>query len=468
MKAERRGIVETLGDTTSKLAGRLMPEPFVLAVVLTVLVIVVALLGGESLEGLSLGDKVAKVVVEGWAGGLFGKNGLTFAFQMIMVLVTGYAFARSRPIQRFIDLLASVPQSAGQASAVVALASCVSGYIHWGLGAVAGAMLAREIGRSWAERKKPLHYPLLGAAAYSGLLVWHGGLSGSAPLKIAEKGHFLEDVTGVIPVDQTLFGATNLVIVAALMATTTLLYFFLTPRSAEDMVPFRGPLRAAASRSAGEDRAEESEQFAAIRFLDRSSFVPWVLGGLGLGYLAYAFVQSGFKALNLNTVNLAFFSLGLVLHGSTRSYVEAASQGARGAVGIILQFPLYFGLLGVLKASGLIAQLSDFFVAISSATTLPIFTFLSAGLVNLFVPSGGGQWAVQGPVIMKAAESLGADPGKVVVALAHGDAWTNMLQPFWALPLLGIMGLRARDIVGYTTLLCLVSFPVVVFCLLVL
>lgn len=457
--SRRRGPVEAVGEVMHRVAARSMPDPFILAALLTFLVLALALTMGREVAQLPLGQRLETVVVQGWFDGLFGAGGLTFAFQMILVLVTGFAFARGPAVQRLIDALASAPRTAGQASALVALVACASGYLHWGLGAVAGAMLAREIGRSWAQRGRPLHYPLLGAAAYSGLLVWHGGLSGSAPLKVAEPGHFLEKVTGVIAVDQTLFGATNLVIVGLLFTVTVGLYYLLTPSDPEDMVPFQGA--EAAQGSAPQAPPEDSiAQWPLIRLLDRSPLVPASLAGLGLGYLAYDFWSHGFAALNLNTVNLAFFSAGLLLHGSAQSYIEAASRGAQGSVGIILQFPLYFGLLGMLKASGLIAQISDAFVALSTQDTLPLLTYLSAGLVNLFVPSGGGQWAVQGPVIMSAAKELGADQGKVIIALAHGDAWTNMLQPFWALPLLGIMGLKARDIVGYTTLLFLVAGPV--------
>lgn len=471
------GVVERVGQVMNRLAARFVPSPFILAALLTGLTLLVSLSAGRSLEGKGLGDRLSMVLVDGWFAGLYGAGGLTFAFQMVLVLVTGYAFALSPPVQRLIDGLAAVPRTAAQASALVALVACVSGYIHWGLGAVAGALLAREIGRAWHEQGRALHYPLLGAAAYSGLLVWHGGLSGSAPLKVAEDKHFLLDVVGVIPADQTLFSALNLCVTGSLVLVVVASYALLTPSDPESMTPFRGLARVGdgpgregegdAARGAS-DQAQDasSRQHPAIAFLERSPFIPLLLGGLGLAAVGHEFWAKGFKGLNLSTVNLFFFSAGLMLHASPRAYLEAASEGARGAVGIVLQFPLYFGILGMLKASGLIVQLSDLFVAISSTTTFPIFTFLSAGLVNLFVPSGGGQWAVQGPVLMPAAKALGVEPAKAIMALAYGDAWTNMLQPFWALPLLGIMGLKARDIIGYTTLIFVVSAPVIMFWLL--
>ncbi len=469
MSADTRpkSAINRLGQVMSRLAGRFVPSPFVLAVLLTLLVLALAVTTGQAVAQLPMAERLNKVLIGGWGGALFGAGGLQFAFQMVLVLVTGYAFALSPPIQRLIDKLAAIPRSAAQASAVVALVSCVSGYIHWGLGAVAGALLAREIGRSWAERGKALHYPLMGAAAYSGLLVWHGGLSGSAPLKVAESGHFLEKTVGVIPVDQTLFSGLNLVVTVSLIITTVLVYYLLTPRNEADCVPFSGPTRSASPKLVKVAKGDGT-QHPIIAALEDSLVIPALLGGLCLAYVGHAFVTQGFKALNLNTVNLFFLAAGLLLHGSPRSYGRAAADGAKGAVGIVLQFPLYFGILGMLKASGLIVQLSDFFVSISNATTFPIFAYLSAGLVNLFVPSGGGQWAVQGPVLMNAAKELGLDPSKAIMALAYGDAWTNMLQPFWALPLLGIMGLKARDIIGYTTILFGIAAPVTIFWLLVL
>ena len=455
-------MIQGLGRFMSRTAGRAMPDPFVLAVALTVVTLVCAVLFGREVTPLAFGDRLHQVVVVGWFGGLFG-GALTFAFQMVFVLVTGYAVAHSRPVRDLIDSVAKLPRNAAQASAIVALVSCAAGYVHWGLGAVAGAMLAREIGGAWARMQRPLHYPILGAAAYSGLLVWHGGLSGSAPLKAAETTGFLAEMTGAVPVQETLFSALNIAIVVSLVIVSVALYYLVTPKNSprEAWCPLE-------TQDAVEAPSVDGpRQFAVVRFLDESVLIPLVVCWLAGGYLLWAWFTNGLGALNLNTVNLAFLALGLLLHGSPRAYMRAAAKGAKASVGIILQFPLYFGILGMLTASGLVAQLSDGAVAMATESTLGVLTFLSAGLVNLFVPSGGGQWAVQGPVMMQAAATLGADPGKIVIALSHGDAWTNMLQPFWALPLLGIMGLRARDIVGYTTLLCLLTGPVVIFWLLV-
>jgi short-chain fatty acids transporter len=205
-------------------------------------------------------------------------------------------------------------------------------------------------------------------------------------------------------------------------------------------------------------------------FLERSPFAVLALAVPALVWLATRFADRGFAALDLNTANLLFFSVGLILHGSARRYVAAIEDGARGCAGIILQFPLYAGIIGMMVASGLAAQIAQWFVAQSggpggSAGGLSVMTFLSAGLVNLFVPSGGGQWAVQGPIAMRAAVDSGVDPARLVMAIAYGDAWTNMIQPFWALPALAITGAKARDVVGYTALALVVGGVWVMGCL---
>lgn len=462
------GLITKLGETTSKIAGRLVPDPFVLAVILSLLTLILALFTGQAVQSLPLSARLPKIVIDGWYGGLFGSGGLAFSFQMVLVLVTGHALALSPPVQKMINAIALAPRSAAQASAVVAFTACASAFIHWGLGAVAGAMLAREIGRAWYKHDKPLHYPLLGAAAYSGLLVWHGGFSGTASLKVSEPGHFLMDVTGVIPTSQTLLSLTNFLITGSLFLLCTLLYFFLTPRDASRMQSFDPAVHGADLEVADHNAAEGGHQHPLVHLLENGPIIPWIFALFALGTIGHAFYQKGGDALDLNLVNLIFFALGLLFHQAPKTYGRAAAEGARGAVGIVLQFPLYFGIMGMLKASGLIVQLSDFFVEISTQNTLPVFVFLSAGLVNLFVPSGGGQWAVQGPIMMNAAKTLGVDPAKAVLALSYGDAWTNMLQPFWALPLLGITGLKARDIIGYTTLIFLAAGPLVILWLVIL
>jgi short-chain fatty acids transporter len=289
-------------------------------------------------------------------------------------------------------------------------------------------------------------------------MVWHGGFSGSAPLKVAEKGHFVADVIGVVSIDQTLLSPLNITIVATLLVVIPGLFWGLMPEDEESMT-----LPDFDDDATEKEGAEESERRAAplIYWLEETPLLNVVGGAAIFGYLAFYFFQRGVAGWNLDSINLLFLAAGIFLYSSPGAYVDAIVEGVKGAAGIILQFPFYFGILGILKASGLITQIAEFFINISSATTFPVFAFLSAGIVNFFVPSGGGQWAVQGQVLMEAANGLGVPVRKAIMAFSYGDAWTNMLQPFWALPLLGIMDLEARDIIGYTALVMFVTGPLI-------
>jgi short-chain fatty acids transporter len=199
--------------------------------------------------------------------------------------------------------------------------------------------------------------------------------------------------------------------------------------------------------------------------LETARLVPLIIIALGVVSLALRAAREGsamLQRLDLDVINLAFLLVGLALHGSARAYGKAVADAIAGAAGIVLQFPLYFGIMGLMAASGLVSSIAGAIVSASRGAewAYPLLTFVSAGFVNLFIPSGGGQWVVQGPIVLTGAATLGADPGKAVMALAYGDQWTNMAQPFWALPLLGICGVRAGDIMGYTLVVMVLAFPV--------
>ena len=278
------------------------------------------------------------------------------------------------------------------------------------------------------------------AAAYSGFVIWHGGLAGSIPLTIATAGHFTEAQIGVIGTGETIFASFNLIIVAVLFVVIPLVNWLMVPREDESVYVTREQL--------GDEERETFVPTRPAEHLENSRLLMWVVGLAGLVFLAHYFFVRG-AGLNLNIVNFLFLMLGIVLHGTARNLLDALQEAVKGGAGIVIQFPFYAGIMAIMTQSGLAQSLSEWFVSISSAATLPFWTFISAGIVNLFVPSGGGQWAVQAPVMLPAAEALGADIARVAMAVAWGDAWTNLLQPFWALPMLGIAGLKAKDIMGF-------------------
>ncbi len=419
-----RAMLARLGEVFSRWAERWVPDPFVLVLALTS----IALLGGFVLSG-----SVA-TVLQGWYGGFSSTPLLAFALQMCLILVTGQALAASPPVQSVVRAVARVPKRTPQAAGLVALIACLTGVIQWGLGAVVAAFVVREIAHSAAEDGRPMDIPVLGAAAYAGLAVWHGGLSGSAPLKAAESAQFTQGTTQGIPVSETLFSSLNLVVTGGLLILLPLMCIALAPKTA--LVPEVPVVRAVASQRG------------------KHSVLVLGVGGAAVLLVGYGWVR-GEVAFDLNSVNLFFLALALAAHGSIRSFLDSVSDGARGAGAIIVQFPLYFGILGVMQASGMIERLSSAMASIASSSTFPLLTFLSAGLVNFFVPSGGGQWALQSDVLLTTAASLELDPARTVMAFAYGDEWTNLLQPFWALPLLAITGLKARQIAGYTAILAI-------------
>lgn len=419
-----RAMLARLGELFSRWAERWVPDPFLLALGLTL----ITLVGGFALTG-SAGE-----VLLGWYSGFSSTPLLAFALQMCLILVTGQALASSPPVQKLVRAVARWPKRTPTAAGLVALIACVTGLVQWGLGAVVAAFVVREIADSAAEDGRPMDVPVLGAAAYTGLAVWHGGLSGSAPLKAAESAQFTQGAGGAIPVGETLFSSLNFLVSGGLLILLPLMCMALAPLDAAIPEPASTP---------------RTRPGAAKR-----SILGLLVGAAAVVLVLLSWFR-GDVAFDLNSVNLFFLALALAAHGSIRSFLDSVSDGARGAGSIIVQFPLYFGILGVMQASGMIERLSNSMASVASTGTFPLLTFLSAGLVNFFVPSGGGQWALQSDVLLTSAETLGLDAGRTVMAFSFGDEWTNLLQPFWALPLLAITGLKAREIAGYTAVLAI-------------
>ena len=440
-------MIRTIGDYFSRWAQKYMPDPFLFAIFLSFLTLILGVLftANGPLD-----------MLQHWNNGFWTL--LKFSMQMCLILVTGYALATTKIVRKGIDTLADIPKSGAGAAALVALVAIIAAYINWGLGIIVGALMAREVGLRGYEKNVPMHYPLLGAAGYAGLAVWHGGFSGSAPLLVATKGHFLEKQIGIIPVSETLFSPLNIIVALVLIIGLPLLFMLLNPKRKEEMVPINEVLSDVDSllqNKQGGPSKEHRETFAGK--LENSTIISLIVGIAGLIIVGQYFWKNGFK-LNLDIVNFTFLAVGILLHRTPINYVRAVAEGTKGCSGIILQFPFYSGIMGMMKLSGLIVVIAGWFVAISNQYTFPLLTFISAGLVNIFVPSGGGQWAVQGPVIVEAAKAMGVDYTKVIMALAYGDQWTNLFQPFWALALLGLTGLKARQIMGYCMTVMFIGF----------
>jgi short-chain fatty acids transporter len=426
--------LKSLTNFFVKVAQKYLPDAFLFAIGLTLIAFFMA---------LGLTGKTVVEILSSWGNGLWGL--LAFSMQMTLVLITGHAMASSPAIKNGLKAIASVPKTPVQGIMMTAFVAALASWVNWGFGLVVGALLAREV----AKRIRGVDYGMLVAAAYSGFVVWHGGISGSIPLAIATKGHIVEKLVGIIPVSRTIFAPFNLIISFTMIVALPILFYFMA-RKKEDVVQVDPALL--------EDEvpaAEPAVKTPATR-LENSRIVTWILSLLGFAYLVYHFTSRGFD-LNLNIVITIFLFVGILLHGKPIAYVRAIEQAIKGAGGIALQFPLYGGIQGIMVGTGLAGIIAQWFISISSPDTFPLFTFISGGIINFFVPSGGGQWAVQGPINIPAGQALGVDPAVVAMSIAYGDQWTNMVQPFWALPLLGIAKLGIRDIMGYCIMTLLAS-----------
>ena len=445
-------------DKLILLFRKYLPSPLSLAVLLTLFSFLLALILTSPKPGTE--NTVYPLQLIGfWGDGFWGLLG--FAMQMMLMLVLGHVLALSKPFSKLIDSIMGLVRDTASAAFLVTLLTVAFGLFNWGFGLIFGAIFARKVGEYATRKQIPLNYGLIGAAGYAGLLVWHGGLSGSAPLKIAEKGHSFEQISGVLSMSETVFSPMNLTICAALLFFLPLSMYFLGKKSPGEIV-FIPEYEMPQLDHKGETPAEK---------LDASRWFSLSFGLLILLTCVYQSVirpdHLSLRFLSPNFINLMLFGLCLLLHADFKSFQTAVEDAIKGASGIMIQFPLYAGILGILASSGLIALFSGIFVEISNETTFPLLTMLSAGVVNFFVPSGGGQWAVQGGIVLEAAQQLNVGYGKAVMALAYGDELTNMLQPFWALPLLGITGLKPKDILPYAAFLMLIATVIFVVGLLV-
>ncbi|AZV41423.1 MULTISPECIES: short-chain fatty acid transporter [Peribacillus] len=415
---------------SNRLMQRYMPDPFLLVIVLTFFVIGLAIF---------LTDSTPAQIVGYWGDGFW--NLLEFSMQMVLIVVTGHVMASSPFFKKLLGNLANIPKSPGQAIILVTLVALIACWINWGFGLIIGALFAKEI----AKKVDGVDYRLLIASAYSGFIIWSGGLSSSVALTIATPGHFTENLIGIVPTSETLFSPFNLIVVIGLLILVPIINRFMIPSKEQAFLIDRKLLEDVDSVQAS---AVEQAELTPAERLENSKILSLLIGLLGLSFLAYYIVKNGF-VINLNIVNFIFLFIGIILHKTPRLFLEAISSSVKSASGIIIQFPFYAGLMGIVTASGLAGILSNAFISISNENTFHMFTLWSAGLVNFFVPSGGGQWAVQAPVMLEAAKDLGVSLPKTAMAVAWGDAWTNMIQPFYALPALAIAGLKAKDIMGY-------------------
>ncbi|HEX3857944.1 MAG TPA: TIGR00366 family protein [Verrucomicrobiae bacterium] len=435
-----------LGSALADWSERWFPDAFIFALLATVVVFLVGVLSGSP----------AKDMLKFFGEGFWSL--IPFTMQMVMIIVGGYVVASSPPVYRLILWLANIPATPRGAVAFVALVSTSTSLISYGFSLIFAGFLAREI----ARRLSGADYRALGAAAYLGLgSVWALGLSSSAALLMATKTAMpptLLKISGLIPLSQTIYSWQSILTAVILLIVAVTVAYFSAPtgasvRTAESFGVTLEPMikEIEPRRTPGE-------------WLEYTPVLTVLICLLGFAYLGQVIAVKGPRsALDLNTYNLMFLMLGMLLHWRPRSFTRAVSASVPATAGVLIQFPFYAGIFGIISVSPISKIMADFFVRAANHDTYPVFVAIYSATLGLFVPSGGGKWLIEAPYIMAAANDLKVHLGWIVQVYNTAEALPNLINPFWMLPLLGILKMKARDLVGYGLLQLLVLAPVALF-----
>ena len=432
--------LSNVGFRLNRWSERWIPGAFAIACLLTIAVFLI---------GIFVAHATLGQCIQYWGSGFWTL--LEFSMQMVLIVMTGYIVAVTPPVQRLLERAAAIPSSPRQAICLMAFLSMALAWINWGLSIVGSAVFVRFL----ARKHRNVDYRVLVAVAYLGLgCTWHAGLSASAPLLVATAGHFMEKQMGTIPTSATIFHPFNLVLTAIVMIAMTAVAGLLHPRDPKQV------------RQISQERLDQLQTFSPprkqplnwVEHLEWGRSINVVIGGLGLVWFI-GFRPAG--EFSINTVNFLFLMLGVFLHPSPQSLMKAGEDAGRFVYGIVLQFPFYAGMYGIIRGTGLSEMMARALVNVASASTLPVIIYWYSGIVNYFVPSGGSKWAIEAPYVIQAASALGVPLNKVVLSYAWGDMATDLLQPFFAIPLLGAAGLEFKEILGYELLLCMVYAVIV-------
>lgn len=460
---EPEGPLARVASRFTAWAERWIPDAYVFALLATAVVCVAAFL--VLLESRSAGA-AALEVARLWGGGFWDLLG--FTLQMALVIITGAVLATTRPLSRVIVALASVPRTPRGAVAWVTFFAMASSWFNWGFSLIFSAMLAREV----ARRMERVDYRALCASAFLGLgSIWAQGLSGSAALQMATPSALQPAIRaivsrdgvvpdGLIPLTHTIFLWQSLAAVAVELVVVTTLMYFAAPTGARarpakalglELGPSALDAPAPASRGTPGEWLEHQPHLSVVFVLLAGTFLV----------STFTNAPEPLNALNLNTINLAFLTLGVALHGTPARLMRAVKEATPGVWGVLLQFPLYAGLAALITRTQLNEHLAGWFVSVSTPTSFPAVIAVYSAVLGIFVPSGGSKWVIEAPYVMQAAHDLKVHLGWMVAVYDLGEALANLLQPFWMLPVLGLFGLKARDVMGYTFLVFLVLAPLV-------
>ena len=440
MTYQRVRTFDKLAKPFVRLVDKYYPDAFLFVIILSILTFVLA---------ITLTGSTSSETLKAWGGGL--PKLFTFTAQITIVMITAHALAHTSPIEKLLVKLGDIPNKPVQAYALVTFISGLASLFAWSFGLIVGGISAKFIAIGCEKKKIKIHYPLLVASAYSGYVIWHMGYSSSAALFVASEGHSLVSRIGVIPVTETIFNSFNITVALLTLITITIICPLMRPSRDSEIIEINTKLLKDKNKT---KNINEINSFA--QRIENNRYLSFLTGISLIGYIFLIYSEKGFF-LDLNIVSWTFLSIGLLLANSPIHYVKLVNNAALTVGPIILQYPFYAGIMGIMADTGLIKILADGIASVATSETLGFFSFLSGGLVNMFIPSGGGQWAVQGPIMIQAAETLNVQPYVIVLGVAYGDQWTNMIQPFWTIPLLAIAGLHMRQIMGYTFVIFIVT-----------
>ena len=430
----RRSPLQRLTSLFVQLFERYTPDPYILAVGLTILT---GLLAAVLAPKGSL-----PTILSGWYTGLFSI--LAFAFQVLLILVAGYALSTSRPVRSLLSWLASFGSTPRRAIVVTIVTVFIASFLNWGFGLVVAGLLTREI----AKRIR-IDFGWLVGGAYSGWMIFSSGFSSSIALSQATPGsslNIVQKITGqVLPLESMLFTPLNLVTTFVLFIALPLLYCAIQPGESDVQI-------ANLKESAGRDEANLQETKGPLaRKLEEAWILNLIFVVAGIAALGLVWHQNGFS-LDLNSVIFLFLIAGLLLHWRPIAYVNAINGAARITGPLILQYPIYGGIMGIMTSTGLADVFAKGFIQFANAHTLPFWNFIASLIISLFVPSAGGHWAVQGPFTVPAAVGLHASQAATAMGVAYGEQVADMIQPFWALPVVAVAGISIRRVMGFTVM----------------
>ncbi len=443
MSSKKLGFFNNLSKPFVKLVENFYPDAFIFVIVLSVLTFLLAVFNTDS----SIIE-----TFEAWGTGL--PKLFTFTAQICIIMITAHALAHTKPVENILSKIGSYPASQIQAYALVTFISGLASLFAWSFGLIVGGIVSKFVAIGCAKKRIKIHYPLLVASAYSGYVIWHMGYSSSAALFVSSADHSLINKIGIIPVTDTIFNPFNITIAIFTLLIITIVNPLMRPNNDSEINEIDSNVFRFTDKSDSDDMNKKIRSPAQV--IENKRFISFFLAISLLLFIGLIFYKKGFS-LDLNIVSWSFLGIGLLLSNSPIHYVKLVNRASITVGPIILQYPFYAGIMGIMADTGLINVLAEKISSIATADTLGFYSFLSGGLVNMFIPSGGGQWAVQGPVMIEAANYLNVKPYVIVLGVAYGDQWTNMIQPFWTIPLLAIAGLHMRQIMGYTFVIFIIT-----------